>query len=209
MSTSTIVGRLRSLLENTAPFDLLAESVREEILTDISVEYFQPGEAVLEQGRMVQKGLYIVESGVVRLMDMETQRLLDKCGEGEFFGSFNLIKSGALIYEAKAVKPPVCAGIRTDRFQRLLQEYEEVEAFFQRDIKRYVRHIDKEMDVSGAHLLFSRRLSQYPHRRVVTCGPDASAADAARLMRDNSVDSVVVQQDGRLLGIVTDGDQIG
>ena len=206
MSTSTIVGRLRSLLENTAPFDLLAESVREEILTDISVEYFQPGEVVLEQGSMVQKGLYIVESGVVRLMDMETQRLLDKCGEGEFFGSFNLIKGGALIYEAKAVEPTVCAVIRTDRFQRLLQEYEEVEAFFQRDIKRYVRHIDKEMDVSGAHLLFSRRLSQYPHRRVVTCGTDVTAADAARLMREEHVDSIVVQDNGRLVGILTDAD---
>lgn len=206
MSTSTIVGRLRSLLETTAPFDMLSDDVREEILTDVSVEYYQPGEVVLEQGTTMQKGLYIVESGVVRLMDIETQRLLDKCGEGEFFGSFNLIKGGALIYEAKAIEPTVCAVIKIDRFQRLLQDYEELEAFFQRDIKRYVRHIDKEMDVTGAHLLFSRRLSQYPHRRIVTCSPDSTAAEAARLMRAEHVDSVVVQEKGRLVGILTDGD---
>src|SRR5690606_9318217 len=89
MTRSTIVDRLRSLLETTAPFNLLTDEVRDEVLTDVSVEYFQPGEVVLEQGSTVLKGLYIVESGVVRLMDVETQRLIDKCGEGEFFGSFN------------------------------------------------------------------------------------------------------------------------
>src|SRR5690606_34191676 len=132
MSTSTIVDRLRTLLETTPPFDLLSDEVREIVLTDVSVEYFQPGEVVLEQGSTAQRGLYIVESGLVRLMDIEAQRLLDKCCVGEFFGSFNLVKGGALIYEAKAVEPTVCAVIKTDRFQRLMQEYEEFEDYFQR-----------------------------------------------------------------------------
>lgn len=206
MSKSTIVDRLAALFETTPPFNLLPEEVRTEMLTDVSVEYFQPGEVILEQGLTVQKGLYIVESGLVRLMDLESHRLIDKCAEGEFFGSFNLIKGGALIYQAKAVEATVCAVLLTDRFQRLLQEYEDIEAFFQRDIKRYVRHIDKEMDVTGAHLLFSRRLTQYPHRGVVRCAPDATVAEAARIMRDEGVDSIIVEDRGRLSGILTDGD---
>jgi CBS domain-containing protein len=41
---------------------------------------------------------------------------------------------------------------------------------------------------------------------VVAVGLDDSAADAARLMRDNDTGDVVVVDDGRLAGILTDRD---
>jgi len=43
-------------------------------------------------------------------------------------------------------------------------------------------------------------------RPVQSLPPDASCADAARLMRDKNVGSVVVTRDGRPLGMVTDRD---
>jgi CBS domain-containing protein len=43
-------------------------------------------------------------------------------------------------------------------------------------------------------------------RPVQSLPPDASCADAARLMRDANVGSVVVTRDGRPLGIITDRD---
>jgi len=43
-------------------------------------------------------------------------------------------------------------------------------------------------------------------RPVQSLPPEASCADAARLMRDANVGSVVVTRDGRPLGIVTDRD---
>lgn len=41
---------------------------------------------------------------------------------------------------------------------------------------------------------------------VVSLGPDASITDAGRAMRDSEVGSVVVIEDGRLLGILSDRD---
>ncbi|MFL6288482.1 MAG: CBS domain-containing protein [Actinomycetes bacterium] len=41
---------------------------------------------------------------------------------------------------------------------------------------------------------------------VITVDPTASAADAARLMRDEDTGDVVVASDGRIEGIVTDRD---
>jgi CBS domain-containing protein len=41
---------------------------------------------------------------------------------------------------------------------------------------------------------------------VITVEPTASAADAARLMRDENTGDVVVARDGRIEGIVTDRD---
>jgi CBS domain-containing protein len=41
---------------------------------------------------------------------------------------------------------------------------------------------------------------------VITVDPTASAADAARLMRDEDTGDVIVARDGRIEGIVTDRD---
>jgi signal-transduction protein with cAMP-binding, CBS, and nucleotidyltransferase domain len=51
------------------------------------------------------------------------------------------------------------------------------------------------------------RVSELMHTPAVTCRPDATIADVARLMRDRNVGSVVVVDDvGYLAGIVTDRD---
>ncbi len=206
MSTSTIIERIASLLERTQPFDRLGEQQRKDILADISIEYFNEGDVVLQQRSGSHTGLYIVESGLVRLMDVDQQRLLDKCGEGDIFGSFGLIKGGVLIYEAKAVEPTVCAVLKAARFQQLYDANEEFASFFNQDLKQYLSRMGSTIDVAGAHLLMTRRLHQLVHRALVTCDPDTTAQQAARIMRAESVGSVVVVKQGRLAGIVTDRD---
>jgi CBS domain-containing protein len=42
--------------------------------------------------------------------------------------------------------------------------------------------------------------------RLVACTPDATAADAARLMKENDIGDVLVRDGDRLAGIVTDRD---
>ena len=206
MSSSTIIDRISSLLEATPPFDMLGEEDRLAILSDVSIEYFAPGEVILAQGTMSHPGLYVVESGLVRLMDTLQQRLLNKVGEGEVFGSFGLIKGGATIYEAKAVEPTVCAVLRSERFQQLYEKNEDFAAYFDSDLRMYVRRMGTSMDVTGSHLLFSRNLNQFSHRRLVTCDADMTAQKLAQLMKREGVDSVLVMQHKKLVGIVTDAD---
>ena len=206
MTSSTIVERISALLEKTAPFNNLPEEERRELLSDVSIEYFAAGEVIIQQGQTTHSGLYVVESGLVRLMDVTRQRLIDKAGEGDDFGSFGLIKGGAAIYEAKAVDPTVCALVRGDRFQQLYEKYDDFAAHFDSELKMYVRRMGTPMDVTGAHLLFSRSFNQFAHRRLVTCESGLSAQRAAALMKREGVDSLIVVQGGKLLGIVTDSD---
>jgi CBS domain-containing protein len=206
MSSSAIIDRIRTLLDSIPPFDRLPADERESILADVSIEYYKSGEVILEQGSSGHRHLYVVESGVVRLMDVEMQRLIDKCGEGDVFGSFGLVKGGSAIYQAKAVEPTVCALLKGERFQQLYDRYEDFAAFFDNDAARYVRHLGREMDVTGSHLLFSKRLNQLVHRKLVRCSPDTSAQQAARIMRRERVDSILVTHEGKLAGIMTDGD---
>ncbi len=206
MSTSTIIDRIGALLARTQPFDRLSEEQRKAILADISIDYFEPGDVVLEQRGTSHRGLYIVESGLVRLMDVDQQRLIDKCGEGDVFGSFGLLKGGALIYEAKAVEPTVCALLKGARFQQLYEANEDFRAYFDQDLKQYLSRMGERLDVAGAHLLMTRRLRQFNNRELVTIEPDATAQQAARLMRRESIGSLVIVNQGKLAGILTDRD---
>lgn len=206
MTSSSILERIQTLLKQTKPFGDLPDDVRGSLLSDITIEYFQDGDVIIEQGSTTHRGLYIVESGTVRIMNVDDQHLLKKCGEGDQFGAFPIIKRGASIYEAKAVEPTVCALLSTKRFVQLLDEQEVVSSFFENDIQQYLRRMETYVDVGGAHLLFSRRLEELGLPTPITCEPEHVVRDVARLMTKNNTDAVLVKNSGRLVGILTDSD---
>jgi CBS domain-containing protein len=204
---SRIIERLDALLAKTPPFNDLPEDERADILSSLSIEYFKQGEVVLEQGTQRPKGLYLVESGLVRLMDVAQQKLLDKCGEGDYFGSFSLLKSEVTMYEARAVEPTVCAVLEADRFRALVDSNEAVESFFDRDLKQYVRRLGTTTDVSGAHRLLGRRLSLLPLRTPPLCGEQTAVKDAMRWVSEAGGGALVVLNSmDEVTGIVTESD---
>ncbi|HLA63778.1 MAG TPA: cyclic nucleotide-binding domain-containing protein, partial [Rhodothermales bacterium] len=113
--SASITDRLTGLLDHTAPFDLLTPEQRAGLVS--TLEIFKPGEVILDQGEDIHRALYVVESGLVRLTDVEAGRLLDMCGPGSQFGSYGLLQGGMLPYEARAVELTTCALISAERFR--------------------------------------------------------------------------------------------
>jgi len=206
MSSPSITERLAGLLARTAPFDTLSEAQRSGLIS--TLELYEPGEVILEQGVDVHRALYVVESGLVRLMDAETQRIFDICGEGAQFGSYGLMQGGILPYEARAVEQTTCALIAADTFRALLKENEQFRLYFEEDIKRYVRSLSSDLDASGAYLLFDTPLASLVTRQPVTAAPETPVRDVARAMRAGSADTAIVVRDGAAVGVVTEGDMV-
>ena len=205
---SSITERLAAVLEKTAPFDHLSAAERRDLIGDMTLEIYEPGEVILEQGSDIHRALYVVESGLVRLYDDDQNRLINMVGEGSIFGSYGLLQGGILPYEAKAVEPTVCALLSAAHFQSLYKNDPVFAGHFEEDLKQYVRTLDTEMDASGAFLLFDTSLSNVVYRDALTVGPEARVQEAAQLMRDNEGDTVLVVQDGNALGLLTEGDLV-
>ena len=129
MGSSAIVDRITALLERAVPFDRLRPEERRQLLCEVLVEYFEPDEVILEQGRTAHEFLYIVESGFVRLLDPQTQRLVGECGEGRVFGGHGLVKGGALPYGATTVEPTVCVLLRARVFASCIRRTKPSPAF--------------------------------------------------------------------------------
>ncbi|MEX0822250.1 MAG: putative nucleotidyltransferase substrate binding domain-containing protein [Rhodothermales bacterium] len=206
MSSSPIIERISVVLESTPPFDQLPDEARRELLTDVSIEYFDAGEIIIEHGSTSHPNLYLIESGLVRLMDVMRQRLIGKVGEGEHFGSFGLIKGGTTIYQAKAVMPTVCVQVSGDRFQKLYDTQESFAAHFDGEIRMFVRRMGSATDVSAEYLLFSRNLGQFAHPALVCCEPTSSVEETARTMDDLGVEAIAVVENDALVGILTGAD---
>ena len=202
----SITERLAGLLAHTPPFESLTESQRSRLVS--TLELYEPGEVILEQGVDIHRALFVVESGLVRLMDAETQRIIDMCGEGAQFGSYGLMQGGILPYEARAVEQTTCALISADTFRQLLKESEPFRHYFEEDIKRYVRALSSDVDASGAYLLFDTPLASLLSRPPVTASPETSVRDVARAMRAGSADTAIIVREGAAVGVVTEGDMV-
>ena len=208
MPASSITERLAGLLERTAPFDTLSDAERRDLIGDMTLEIFEPGEVILEQGQDIHRALYVVESGLVRLMNVEEGRLIDMCGEGAQFGSYGLMQGGILPYEARAVEQTVCALLAADHFRALLKQHDDFAHYFEEDIKRYVRGLDTDLDASGAFLLFDTALSSLLRGRAATVSPESTVQEVARAMSETDADAVIVVQEGTPVGVVTEGDVV-
>lgn len=199
-------ARARTLLAETPPFDGLGDELRERLLRDALVAGYAPGDRVLEQSEEAHAHLYVVAEGHVRLVDAQTGRLFDECGEGDSFGSFGLLRGGPRPYEARAAEPTTCVLIPAPVFHAAYRAAPAFAAFFDADLGRYAGTFRQPLDLAGARLLFQSTLGDLVARRPVTVAPGTSVREAARTMGAARVGSVVVTDGERPLGILTNTD---
>lgn len=203
---SSLRAQVNDLFASTEPFTLLTDDQREAIQSKLAIEFYKPGEVILRQGDDIHRALYIVTEGLVRQVEVETGRTIEMTGEGSHFGSYGLIQGGVLPYEARAVEDTACALVAAETFQALLKENEAFKAYFDEDIKRYVRSLDDDIDASGAFLLFDTTLGKILRADPPVAQVDTTVREAAQRMEDTDADSVVIVQDDVPIGLFTEGD---
>ena len=202
----SIAQQVADLIGSTAPFDALTPAEREALTAKMTLEIYEPGEVILEQGEDIHRALYFVAEGLVRLTEMESDKLVNMVGEGATFGSYGLMQGGALPFQARAVERSTCALIAAEAFQKLRKENEAFAAFFDADMKRYVRGLDAETDAQGAFLLFDTTLGSVLRGTAVAVEPQTTVREAVQAMCAAERDAVVIVQDGAPVGLVTEGD---
>jgi len=198
--------RVVVLIKATPPFDQLSPELLGGLMGDILVEYFEPDERILAQGDTQHKHLYFVESGSVRLLDVERHRLTDLCGEGDMFGAAALLSSEPLPYEAVTAEPTVCALIPAARFATLCKASPDFADFFTESIKPKARAVEATYDTADARLIVGSQVASLVRRKPLTCPPGTLVRQAAGQMRTQRVGSILIVSDGRVVGILTDTD---
>ncbi len=216
---NTIPRRIYDFLKEFPPFNLLDRDVLMRISESILVQYRQPGEVIFRQGDVPGTHIYIVREGAVHLLresDGES-RMVEQCDEGDVFGIRPLLASDNYALTAKAEEESLIYAVNVEGFREVLENNPRV-AFYL--ASTFAAGIGEKYRKEGKPMLFLEQdkmvdanfplveiQSLEKSKEPVTCLPDTYIRQAAAVMSNNEVGSIIIVNEERQpVGIVTDKD---
>jgi CBS domain-containing protein len=198
---------IRDFLASHHPFDLLPEEVLEHLPKKLSVRYFRRGTPFPPEDAD-QPYLYIVRRGAVDLRD-ERGELISKLAEGDLCPSpCRELNHPEALFAGNAAEDTLAYLISCADMERLRKKHKSFAAHFEHTVAERLRealNVIKEGPAAGTGLM-TVRVSDLLGRSLIYCTPETSICDAARIMTENRVSSLVVMDGEKLVGMVTDRD---
>jgi CBS domain-containing protein len=184
-------------LRSHPPFDRLGPDMLSAVEDGLDVAFVAEGTRVLERGGPRSRWLYVIRKGAVRLE--RDGQIVDALEEGECFGFPSLIGRAVPHVDVVASEETLLYRIPEDVFARLMDRPAFAE-FFLLDLSERLRKASA-LDPLPLGRELGAPSSRLVTRAPVSVSPDATVRDAARVMRDASISSVLV--DGEPQGILT------
>ncbi|MBE0453567.1 DUF294 nucleotidyltransferase-like domain-containing protein [Roseovarius autotrophicus] len=187
------------ILCRNAPFGAVPGALRTELAPVLRRVTLEANEVLFATGDPL-KGLYLVETGALDIVTGGSEPV-SRRGPGDMMGERGLLRDGTAQLTARAVEATQLILVPADWFLRLMDEVADVGQWFAR--ARPVRNSDDGPYATG---LTALQVSDLMAKTPITCAPDATITDVARLMRAHVISSVVVMEGARLEGIITSHD---
>lgn len=188
---------LRAFLATVHPYDALPPEVIADLVPSIRTLSPPEGTRVYALGEMLD-GLYLIHSGSVAVSDRNGVQV-SALGPRNSFGERGLLRDGHAATEAVTTADSILLMLPKDRFQTLLETQPVFAKFFDRS--RPVRPERRDLATSRVETL----MAAHP----LTCAPDTTVQEAARMMQDRHVSSICITEGEALLGIATVRDLSG
>jgi CBS domain-containing protein len=187
-------------LRSTAPFHALPRALFDAAARRVEVIYHPAGTRLARVGGEPLRHLYVIRKGSVRLeRDGQTLQLLEV---GETFGYTSLI-AGEATMEVVVEEDLVAFRLPGQEFRRLLADAQ-FARHFAVGLAERLRSSLEHSPVATFQANLSLEVRQLLRRPAAWVGPEAAVGEAARLMRDERISSVLVRTDPP--GILTDRD---
>ncbi len=201
---------IRDHLFSHPPFRNLPRHVVDDLVPHIEVSYYQAGTMILEKGQD-NHYLFFIRSGAVEIL-RSSGELYIQMGEGECFGQFSLLRKKKVRYPARAIEDSLLYKIPDAPFQELADTYDRFADFMEEEHSvRLKNALGRAGQTSGNPLMISKIHKLIP-RKIITASPDISIQQAANIMTQNRVSSLVLvpdnpeQDPSPVTGLITDRD---
>ena len=205
------------LLEKIPPFSLLGEDILRRIADEVVLEHYPRGKEILSQNGPAAEHLYILREGAVKVCVRTNEGeevLIDHRSAGDFFGLLSFACGDVSRDTIVAVEDTSCYLLGKRTVLELLQTHAAFADFcFRSRLRRFqdltYREIrDRTLLYGGGDkLLFTTVLGDLVSRQVVTAPEDSSIREAAQIMEQRGISSLVlVDGHGYPSGLVTDRD---
>lgn len=205
MALDVELSETRDFLARHEPFDVLPAAALDALPTRMSVEYFRRGGRIVERGRD-NSFLYVLRSGAAEVRDAQGT-LVDRGGEGSCFGSISLTLGNPSTVEVTAIEDCLALLLPAEDFHRLCADHPDVAAFFDGERFSQLSGAVESLHLSSTgSAILKTRVRDLVGREPVAVATTATVREAAQAMSEHAVSSLLVMEDGRLAGILTDRD---
>ncbi|MFG1495921.1 DUF294 nucleotidyltransferase-like domain-containing protein [Saccharospirillum sp. HFRX-1] len=193
-------------LAETLPFSALPADDRLDVAQRLSVDYIPRH---VNEPLALAPTLYIIRTGAFELRTADGE-LLDRLGEHDLFGLNTLLTGNPEGLTVFPIEDALVYKLSAEAVKALSASYEPVGSFFQQvssQRQRLNRLAHNRQNRPRLELQLTQSVRDVTTAAApVACAPTTSIQDAARLMRDQRVSSLMLLDGDVLGGIVTDRD---
>lgn len=184
-------------LAGIQPWSTLTPDILRDIAATFQTLHLDAGTDVYRLGERLN-GLYIVRTGQIEVTDGDGTHL-STLGPRNTFGERGLMRDGRAATTARTTEPTDLLLLPAGRFVALVEGDAALRAFFSR--ARPVRAAPRSLVQTPAANLMTAAPATIP--------PETTVANAARIMRDRHISSLMIVDGGAVRGILTVRDVSG
>jgi CBS domain-containing protein len=190
------VSLATEFLHAVPPFNTLDAGELSAMARKLEVAYYPQGKTIFSSS--AGAGLAIIRKGAVRLLD-DKRHFLDKRSESGLFGHKIWFHGEQKEYSAEAEEACLIWHLPHEEFSQLCERNPSLGEYFS-------SHLKKRVSAAAQVSHSVTKVKGLLRRGPVLIEETASIRDAARLMSEQNVSSVLVMKDEVLAGIATDKD---
>ncbi|TCK69388.1 CBS domain-containing protein [Winogradskyella wandonensis] len=204
---NTIALRIHDFLKDFPPFNLLTKSQLLAISNAVDVHYIENDSIVFDINQGIEQHFYVVKDGAIGLFD-QNNKLIDHCDDGDIFGLRALIRKGTYTLKAKAIEESILYSISSELLNTYITTNAEASQFLMQSFVANTKVINNSEDsaILTSNALYSDLQSADYSKHPITCSITTTVKEASLIMTDNHVGSIVVVEQERPIGIITDKD---
>ncbi len=187
------------------PFDRLPAQIIEQLIKKMSIRYIRRGAELIIEGNP-QNRLHLLRKGAVSLLS-ENNQLLGKMGEGDICTAFCQLQDKEK-FTTHVEEDTLVYSIPCHTMTIILDEYPDELAYLQETYRKHLNQLIRSQQGENnlVSTLMQTPISDIMHHPVITADISISIRDAAIIMTENNVSSLVLLKENNVTGILTNKD---
>ncbi|WP_370514481.1 DUF294 nucleotidyltransferase-like domain-containing protein [Formosa sp. L2A11] len=217
MMKNTIADRVADFIKNFPPFDLLDKDQLLDISKEVKIKYLDKENIIYNINDPLHDQFYMIYKGAVKLKKYINEKLetIDQFDEGDVFGLRPLFAKENYAITSVTEEETILYCIPIDMFHPFIDNNKDVrqyliESFASNTENPFSNEFQKKLLKDDVKLDFSKDMFEMQPVRliknVITAKQTSSIKDAAKLMSENNVGSIIIEDKDCPIGIITDKD---
>lgn len=191
---------IQEFLEKLPPFDSIDQHLLEQACHSLKVVYYSKNEKLVHVDSNPLQ-LYIVRSGAFEVVTPQGE-LIDRISDGQYFGFSGMLSGEKVVNKVRILEDGLAYLLPIKAFDQLRASSHSFDRFFNQAFAKRIRH---QGELSNEQIS-TNRIGNLICKNIVSIDSQATVYQAAQRMSEQSVSSLLVIDDHKLVGILTDKD---